>query len=177
MSEIEPALPAGEPPGARKSGFIPWGWVDRQLHAARSIWVATTRPGGRPHAVPVWYTWDGRTLYFGTGDRAQKARNLGQQPWVVVHLGDGDEVVILEGPVEVVADDAELYRIDSARAEKYVEPRTGARDTILVPGTIMYRLRLIHVMAWEYGDMSSRTDWWLDESPTAEHEGTNSGGG
>jgi PPOX class probable F420-dependent enzyme len=143
-------------------GFIPWNKVDLPLRATRSIWVATTRPDGRPHAVPVWYTWDGHTLYFGTGERAQKARNLAQQPWVVVHLGDGDDVVTLEGPVEVVTDDVELHQIDAARAEKYVDPNTGARDTILTPGTIMYRLRVRHVMDWVYGDMSTRTDWHFD---------------
>lgn len=141
------------------SGFIPWGVVDRQLWAMRSIWLSTTRPDGRPHAVPVWFTWDGRTLYFATHESAQKARNLKGEPWVVIHGGDGDDVIILEGQAEVVTDRAELERVDAARAEKYVDPPTGARDTILVDGTILYRLRVEHAMAWMYGDMRGRTDW------------------
>jgi len=141
------------------TGHIPWSWVDRQLRALRSIWISTTRPDGRPHAVPVWFTWDGRTLYFATDESAQKARNLEGQPWVVVHAGDGDDVVILEGTAQLVTDDAELQAVDAARAEKYVDPTSGARDTILVEGTIVYRLLLRHVMAWMYGNVGARTDW------------------
>jgi PPOX class probable F420-dependent enzyme len=153
-------------PSLHQRGFIPWSVVDRQLRALRSIWVSTTRPDGRPHAVPVWFTWDGHTLYFATHESSQKARNLASQSWVVVHGGDGDDAVILEGTVEVVTDDSELRRVDASRAEKYVDPKSGARDTILVDGTIVYRLSIKHVMAWMYGDIAGRTDWWPGQPPS-----------
>lgn len=153
-----------EPPDVRKRGFIPWGWVDRQLRATRSLWVSTTRPDGRAHAVPVWFTWDGHTLYFATHERARKAHNLKHSPWVVVHLGNGDDTIILEGNAELVTDEAELHRVDAARAEKYVDPKSGARDTILTEGTVVYRVRVRHAMAWMYGDMAGRTDWWFGDA-------------
>ncbi len=78
----------------RQRGFIPWSWVDRQLCAMRSIWVSTARPDGRPHAVPVWSIWDGRALNFVTGERAQKARTIRHEPWVMIHAGEGDDVII-----------------------------------------------------------------------------------
>jgi PPOX class probable F420-dependent enzyme len=171
QSEQQQERQGAEPPEARRRGFIPWGWVDRQLRATRSLWVSTTRPDGRPHAAPVWFTWDGRTLHFATHERAQKARNLAHVPWVVVHLGDGDDTIILEGPVEVVTDDAELRRVDAARAEKYVDPKSGARDTILVAGTVVYRLPMQHAMAWMYGDMAGRTDWWFGTAAQPEKSG------
>jgi PPOX class probable F420-dependent enzyme len=143
----------------RRRGYISWGWVDRQLRATRSLWVSTTRPDGRPHAAPVWFTWDGRTLTFATDERAQKARNLKHLRWVVIHTGDGDDVIILEGQAEVVTASDELREIDAARAEKYVDPKSGARDTILAEGTIVYRVHPQRIMAWVYGDMSVRTDW------------------
>ena len=141
------------------SGHIPWSWVDQHLRALRSIWVGTTRPGGRPHAVPVWFTWDGRTLYFATHESSQKARNLERQAWVVIHAGDGDDVIILEGVAEIVTDAVEFKQVDAARGEKYVDPGSGAQDTILLEGTILYRVRVHHVMAWMYGNMAVRTDW------------------
>jgi PPOX class probable F420-dependent enzyme len=153
--------------GLRRKGFIPWSTVDLQLRALRSIWVSTTRPDGRPHAVPVWFTWDGKALYFATHEISQKARNLESQSWVVVHAGNGDDAIILEGVAEVVTGGDELQMVDAARAEKYVDPKSGARDTILAQGTIVYRLLLMHVMAWAYGDISGRTDWRLDP-PTPE---------
>lgn len=156
---------------ARHRGHIPWSYVDRNLRALRSLWVSTTRADGRPHAVPVWFTWDGHALTFASDRSARKARNLEHQPWVVVHAGDGDDTIILEGRTEVVGDAAELAQVNAARAAKYVDPRTGARDTILVEGTVVYRLVPTHIMAWEYGDIAGRTDWW----PEADSAGTATG--
>jgi PPOX class probable F420-dependent enzyme len=141
------------------SGFIPWSQVDLPLRAYRSIWVSTTRPDGRPHAVPVWYVWDGTSIYFITGCDMQKAKNLAHQPWVVVHAGDGDDVIILEGPVEIVTDQEERQRINTAYGEKYVSPRTGAKATIFEEHTDLYRVHVKHVMTWEYGIVETRTDW------------------
>ena len=144
------------------SGHISWGWVDRNLRALRSIWLSTTRPDGRPHATPVWFTWDGSTLYFTTHRSSQKARNLAREPWVIVHAGDGDDVIILEGNVEIVTEQAELDRVDKERGEKYVDPGSGARDTIRAEGIVVYRLPRWHAMAWMYGTMGDRTDWRFD---------------
>jgi nitroimidazol reductase NimA-like FMN-containing flavoprotein (pyridoxamine 5'-phosphate oxidase superfamily) len=85
-------------------GFIPWSQVDLPLRAYRSIWMSTTRPDGRPHAVPVWYVWDSTSIYFITRRDMQKAKNLAHQPWIVVHAGDGDDVILLEGPVATRTD-------------------------------------------------------------------------
>lgn len=138
------------------TGFIPWKTVDLRL---RSIWISTTRPDGRPHAVPVWFCWHDRGIYFISGWELQKAINLARQPWAVVHAGDGDDVIILEDPAEVVTDEAEQHRVDRLYGEKYVAPRTGARATIFEEGSNLYRVRVQHVMAWEYGVVATRTDW------------------
>lgn len=89
----------------RTRGFIPWRKIDHFLQAFRSIWLSTTRPDGRPHAVPVWYIWDGRHLYLISDRNFQKSRNLAHQPWIIVHAGDGDDVIILEGLIEIVTED------------------------------------------------------------------------
>lgn len=140
-------------------GFIPWNKVDLPLKALRSIWISTTRPDGRPHAAPVWFIWDGTSIFFITDRQMQKAKNLTHQPWIVVHAGDGDDVVILEGAVEIVTDQQELERVDAAYQEKYVDPHSGARDTIFHEHCDLYRVNVKHVMAWEYGTISTRTDW------------------
>lgn len=78
-------------------GHVSWRSVDLTLQATRSIWLATTRRDGRPHAMPVWFWWDGRDVSFITSRTTQKGRNLASQAWVVAHAGDGDDVIILEG--------------------------------------------------------------------------------
>jgi hypothetical protein len=37
--------------------LIPWEGVDKMLSKARNYWISTTRPDGRPQAVPVWGVW------------------------------------------------------------------------------------------------------------------------
>ena len=144
-------------------GFIPWTTIDLRLRSGRSIWIATTRPGGRPHAVPVWYLWTGTSVYFVTGRGTHKAKNLVGQPWVVVHAGDGDDTIILEGPATIVTDDEELHRVDAAYREKYVDPHSGAQATIFNDGDDLYRVRVRRAMAWEYGVVATRTDWTFEE--------------
>jgi general stress protein 26 len=107
----------------------------------------------------VWYIWRGRHLYFISERSLQKSRNLARQPWIVVHAGDGDDVIILEGSVEIVTDRAELERVDMAYRDKYVDPGSGAQATIFEPGVDLYRVNVNRVMAWEYGTVANRTDW------------------
>jgi PPOX class probable F420-dependent enzyme len=157
------------------AGFIPWPTVDLTLRAGRTIWLSTTRPDGRPHAVPVWYVWAGHDLSFITRHDMQKARNLAHQPWVVAHAGSGDEVLILEGPATIVRDPAEVRRIDALYGAKYVDPATGAHDTIFQPHAALYRVAVVHVMAWAYGTVGTRTDWWF--AAPADGSASGPGGG
>ena len=143
-------------------GFIPWRKVDLLLRSQRTIWISTTRPDGRPHAVPVWYWWDGQAVYFATPRQSQKAKNLAQQPWVIVHAGDGDDVIILEGAAVEVNDPDELTRLNADYREKYVDPHSGAKAIIPNAGDVVYRVRVTHLMTWEYGVVATRTDWYGD---------------
>jgi Pyridoxamine 5'-phosphate oxidase len=97
--------------------LLPWEWAEERLAAARNYWICTTRPGGRPHARPVWAVWlDGRLL-FSTGSLA--AGNLAANPEITVHLESGSEVVILEGVAEPVAEDELVRRVCDAYNAKY----------------------------------------------------------
>ena len=139
-------------------GFIPFSKIDIWLRGFRSIWLATTRPNGRPHAVPVWYLWDGEHIYFAAEGKSQKGRNLAHQAAVVVHAGDGDDTIILEGTAEIVSDPEEWSTINIAYGEKYVDPHTGTKATIRDSNSL-YRVTVQRIMCWEYGIVSTRTDW------------------
>jgi PPOX class probable F420-dependent enzyme len=99
-------MPAGYgvPTDASGAELLPWSWAEEQLTQARNYWVCTTRADGRPHAVPVWGVWADDAVWFGTSPDSAKGRNMARDPRVVVHLESGDEVVILEGEVELPAD-------------------------------------------------------------------------
>ena len=142
----------------RVSGFIPWNKIDTWLKGFRSIWISTTRPNGKPHAAPVWYTWDSRHIYFVTDPASQKGKNLASQPAIVVHAGDGDDAIILEGSVELVTEPGERARLNQAYMEKYIDPHSGAQATIGEHDTV-YQVNVKRIMCWEYGVVATRTDW------------------
>lgn len=123
-----------------RTGLLTWERVSQQMAQARNYWLTTTRPDGRPHAMPVWGVWLDETFYFGTGRSSVKGRNLAHNPAVSVHLESGDDVVILEGVVEEVSDRLLLrhiydvygqkYKLDmSANAEEGAEPTYALRPT------------------------------------------------
>jgi PPOX class probable F420-dependent enzyme len=146
----------------RARGQLTWSWIDRRLRSMREIWVATADAESRPHAVPVWFWWDGEHVYFTTKASSRKARNLAHQPEAVLHNGDGADPIIIEGRAEPVIDQRELERIDHAYAEKYVAPDSGERASIFVEDDVVLRVRPRRVLAWEYANVGYRTDWIFD---------------
>ena len=86
-------------------------------------------------------------------------KNLAHQPWTVVHAGDRDDVIILEGPAEIVEDRSELERVESLYRLKYVDPGSGAQAAIFAPEADLYRVSVRRVMAWEYSTVANHTDW------------------
>lgn len=141
------------------TGFIPWKTVDLRLQAAQTIWLCTTRPDGRPHAIPIWFIWDGRHIFFTAAKHSQKAQNLAHQGWVVLHLDDSQDTVLLTGQATIVIDTETLQRLDLVYREKYVDPLTGSPATALNPEDYVYRVPITSVTAWYGGNSATRTDW------------------
>lgn len=144
---------------ARTRGHIPWSKIDTRLRSLREIWVTTADSSGHPDAVPVWFWWDGSSVWFTTKAASRKARNLANEPQVVLHNGDGADPIIIKGAAERIDAPDGLARLDAAYGAKYVDPHSGARATIFVEGDVAFRVQPRLVMAWEYATCSSRTDW------------------
>jgi PPOX class probable F420-dependent enzyme len=143
---------------------LPRDWVERRLALSTTYWVVTVCADGRPHATPVWGVWQDDAVWFGTGDDSVKGRNLRARPGCVVHLESGDDVVILEGEAERVADFApgamppDAERAVRALAAKYAMPA----ETMAGAGSSagLYRLRPREVRAWlEPLFVESRVRW------------------
>jgi PPOX class probable F420-dependent enzyme len=100
--------------------------AQRRLETDLIIWLTTVGQDGRPHAVPVWFLWDGKTflIYSLPG---QKVRDVQRQPDVELHLNtdrSGDKVLRVEGRAEVVKDQPPAYRVPKYVA-KYREKIKG----------------------------------------------------
>ena len=146
----------------RTRGHIPWSNIDGRLRSLREIWVTSADADGRPDAVPVWFWWDGRCVYFATKLTSRKAHNIAAQPAVVAHNGDGADPIIIKGTADLVVDPGELASVDRAYRAKYVDPHSGAQATVFNEGDGIFRIQPRIVMAWSYATCSSRTDFRFD---------------
>jgi nitroimidazol reductase NimA-like FMN-containing flavoprotein (pyridoxamine 5'-phosphate oxidase superfamily) len=106
---------AKAPPGEK----LPWNEVVTLLAAARNYWIGSTWPDGRPHAMPVWGVWLDGALYFSTGDRSRKARNLAADPRCLVHVEAGDVAIVVEGEPAKTDDPETLKPVWAAYKSKY----------------------------------------------------------
>ena len=64
---------------------------------ARNVWMATVRPDGRPHQVPVWFVVSSRRWYICIEPDSVKARNIAASPRVALALEDGNDPYIMQG--------------------------------------------------------------------------------
>ena len=82
---------------ANPKALLPWSHVEQRLTDARHYWLCTVRPNGRPHSVPKWAVYLQDKIYFDGSPETRHARNIAENPYVVVHLESGEDVIIVEG--------------------------------------------------------------------------------
>lgn len=143
-----PDAPAGY--GLRSDSPLDWPELERRLTASRNYWVCTTRPDGRPHAMPVWGLWFEGALWFSTDPASRKARNLERQPAVVVHLESGDEVVVVEGSAQRFPAESLPDGWLDAYEEKY-----GFRPDPADEQGCFYRVPPVKLLSWDEADYPS----------------------
>jgi nitroimidazol reductase NimA-like FMN-containing flavoprotein (pyridoxamine 5'-phosphate oxidase superfamily) len=102
---------------------LPWTAAEEQLQKAGVYLVATVRPNGRPHVVPLIAVWLEGALYFCTGEDEQKAKNIAKNAQVVISTGsnafsEGLDIV-LEGKAVELNDEAKLGLVADAYLAKY----------------------------------------------------------
>jgi hypothetical protein len=143
-----PAIPAEYGIPSSTDGLLPWSHVEGRLHEARVIWIATSGPGGVPHARPVDALYVDGALWIGGSPETRWVRDLEANPRASVHLGSGMDVVILEGEVEHLANGAPTAlaaRLAAASNAKF--PEYGLKPSDYEgPGVRAFRPRV--AFAW-----------------------------
>jgi Pyridoxamine 5'-phosphate oxidase len=142
-----PQMPGGYGIAGLDGGELAWSWAAERLSAARNYWVCTTRPDGRPHAMPVWGLWQGDELLFSTDPQSVKARNLADRPQVVVHLESGDDAVIVDGRSHLIS----ASDLPAGFVDDYEHKYTHRIDTS-DPSFGFYRVVPSVVLAWREQD-------------------------
>jgi hypothetical protein len=146
----------GIKPQNEGAGLFDWSWASKRMEKSRNYWICTTRPDGRPHASPVWGVWLEEVFYFSFGPNSVKARSLAANPYIVVHLESGDEVVILEGVTYSEANPEMLSRVAVRYNSKYqmtVLPEDGSGDPLTAMEPCI-------AMAWLETDFPGTATHW-----------------
>jgi PPOX class probable F420-dependent enzyme len=84
--------------------------ADDRLEAARNVWMATVRPDGRPHLIPIWFVVNDGRWYVCTAPGSVKAQNLQANPRVALALEDGNNPHVVEGEARPVEPGPEVMR-------------------------------------------------------------------
>jgi nitroimidazol reductase NimA-like FMN-containing flavoprotein (pyridoxamine 5'-phosphate oxidase superfamily) len=125
---------------------LEWTEVERRLEGATVYWIASTRPDGRPHVIPRDGMWVDGGLYYGGSPQTVHNRNITHNPNVVVHVGDGQEAIIVEGVVEIEKPTEEkAKRLADEMYAKY--PQYGRIEPSLYKEGVSV-LRPRRVLAW-----------------------------
>jgi PPOX class probable F420-dependent enzyme len=101
------------------SGLLPWSWAEERLVRSHDYWVATRRPDGHPHVMPVWAVWTDGALWFSSSVGSRKARNLRADPRCSITTDNAWEPVVVEGAAEIVTEPPLLEIFIAAENAKY----------------------------------------------------------
>ncbi len=132
--------------------------VNQFLQGALIARMATADLHGVPHVVPVWYGWDGKTLWISSFKNTRKVGELKQNHALSVSIDIADEngqtkAVILEGTASLIEEPRELvYRQSQWIYTRYLgeegvkdaEPQSWIVDPLnllicLTPGKLFLR--------------------------------------
>ncbi len=145
----------------RGDGLLPWSWALEHFAPMRSYWLATTRPDGRPHVMPVWGVWLDGVFLFSTSPNSLKGRNLASKPRCAVTNMDEAASVVVEGTAAFLQDAETLARFNAAYEQKY-DWKMDTTD----PNTPVYVLRptVAFGMVEGEGQTGSPTKWVFDQA-------------
>jgi nitroimidazol reductase NimA-like FMN-containing flavoprotein (pyridoxamine 5'-phosphate oxidase superfamily) len=106
-----------EPMVDDQAGTTKWALARERLanpEPGRTSWLATVRPDGRPHLMPIIAFWIDGAFHFVVGEETRKGRNLAADGRCVVATGSmtlPSLDVVVEGHAEPLRDEAAVGRI------------------------------------------------------------------
>jgi PPOX class probable F420-dependent enzyme len=131
--------------------------------------LTSIRPDGYPHTTPLWYVWDGESLWceLGAGARPrQHIRNLRRNPKLCViidrdarpeHGGVFDaQGVVIRGTVELSTDEALQEEVMRKVLRKYVgDEGEQYLDVLLQDGKpgknrVIVKIKPERIFAWDF---------------------------
>ena len=145
----------------------PWSVGLAVLEGAPISWISTVSPDGQPHVTPLITVWHDGALWFCTGEREQKAKNLAANPACTLTTGtnayDQGLDVVLQGRAVRETNVDQLNTIAAAYLDKYGE---DWRFEVVDGGfrgddqpAAVFRVKPTVVHGFRRGDLPSQTRW------------------
>jgi hypothetical protein len=100
-------------------GLLDWAWAVERLTASHEYWVATADTDGKPALMPVWGGWIEDALWFSSGNRSRRVRNLERDPRCTIATDNTLEPVVVEGTAHRIDDRDAAAVFATLCTEKY----------------------------------------------------------
>ncbi len=134
--------------------------IDAFLEKPLIARMATADRYARPHVVPVWYAWDGTTIWISSFASTRKVAELRQNPYLSISIDVAEQngatrAVILEGKSELITEPREFVASQSYWIYKrYLgdegvlakEPQSWIHD----PENLLIKLTPEDIYTWEF---------------------------
>ncbi|MEU6144412.1 pyridoxamine 5'-phosphate oxidase family protein [Streptomyces sp. NPDC047081] len=130
---------AGGPRGAEQRKRDVLARLEREM----DVWVATADGDGLPCLVALWFVWDGAFVWVCTRNSNPTGRNLRDGGRTRLALGDTQDVVLVDGDVEVFGrDDVPVGAVEAFVAKTGWDPLADSASYAF------FRVRPRAVQAW-----------------------------
>lgn len=111
----------------------------------------------QPHNVPVWFHWDGESLYISAFQSTRKLKEVQQNPYIAVIVDlqeavEGAQAVLMEGKAEVVLTPQTVQEMSRLIYTKYMGPEgvkaTAPQSWIVDPENAIIKLTPARIYTW-----------------------------
>lgn len=110
----------------------------------------------QPHNVPVWFFWDGSSIYISAFDSTRKVKEVRRNPYIAVLVDvmeaiDGAQAVLMEGKCEHITDPEVVQEMSRIIYTRYMGE--GVNDPapqswIIDPENTIIKLTPAKIFSW-----------------------------
>lgn len=141
--------------------------IDKFLAEKLVARVATLRKDGSVHITPLWYAWDGNSLWLILGKERQHVTNLMRNPTISViidkdirpqegNLKPGAQAVLLRGKAQLLTGDRSQVEATTTILTRYLGPKgkeyvqAALEDGSPGKNRVVVKLRPGKIVAWDF---------------------------
>ncbi|TBR09497.1 MAG: pyridoxamine 5'-phosphate oxidase family protein [Candidatus Nitrosotenuis sp.] len=125
------------------------------LKGQKILRLATIDKAGRPHLVPVWYSYSGAKFHIGTNTKTKKAKNIQKNNKVCFCVDDGVwspiRGVMGNGKARLILQESTVKKIAKKILLRYFKNLNGKSAKELLDNTdCIIEITPSKITTWEY---------------------------